>query len=192
RDEIGKELHDNISQILLAAKLYLSHAIKKEELHSDLLQSCLENITLAIEETRKLSHTLVAPSLGNITLIQAIEGLLREISVITSIQGKLITRDYNEDALEKNIKLIFYRIVQEQINNILKHSGASSIIIQIIMTSNHILLSITDNGHGFDTNKKTEGIGLRNIRHRAEYYDGSIQIISAPGKGCTLEVNIPI
>ena len=130
--------------------------------------------------------------MGDTTLIQAIEGLLKEIHLITSIHVQLITKNYNEDALDKNIKLIFYRIVQEQINNILKHSGAKNIIIQINISSGNIHLSVRDDGRGFDTSKKAEGIGLRNIRHRTEFYDGNTQIISAPGKGCTLEVNIPI
>ena len=191
REEIGKELHDNINQILVTAKLYLDHAIKKEQLQSELLQNCLDNILLAIHETRQLSHTLVAPSLGDVTLTEAIEELLKEIHLVTSLRGQLITKNYNENVLDKNIQLIFYRIVQEQINNIVKHSGATNITVTLSISPDAIILSVTDDGHGFDTNKKAEGIGLRNIRHRAEFYDGNSRIISAPGKGCTLEVSVP-
>jgi signal transduction histidine kinase len=79
----------------------------------------------------------------------------------------------------------------DQINNILKHSGAKNVTVQLSTLPAFIRLTITDDGRGFDTGKKNEGIGLRNIRNRAEFYDGSMRIITAPARGCTLEVSIP-
>ena len=192
REEIGKELHDNINQILASSKLYLGHAIKKENLHSDLLQSSLDQIDLAIEEIRKLSHTLVAPSLSSITLIESIKELVEEIRLVTPLQLTFTTGNFNEEVLNKNIKLMFYRIVQEQLHNILKHAHAKNAGIELSTTAHRFLLIIKDDGTGFDSNKKEEGIGLRNIRNRVEFYDGSIRIISAPGMGCTLEVSVPV
>jgi two-component system sensor histidine kinase UhpB len=192
REEIGKELHDNISQILATAKLYLQHAMKKDDLHSELLEKSQEYITLAIEESRKLSHTLIAPSLGEITLIDAIRDLIGDIHFTTSLRLELNTGNFNEEGINKNIKLMFYRVVQEQINNIMKHSGAQHATIELRATAEYLLLTIRDDGIGFDTQKTPGGIGLRNISNRARFYDGSIRIISAPGKGCTLEVIIPV
>lgn len=192
REEIGKELHDNINQILVTVRLYLDHMIAIKEFHPELLQNCLGNIDHAIHETRKLSHAFVAPSLDDTTLVQVIERLLKEIRHATSLHGQLIIKNYAEDALDNDRKLAFYRIIQEQINNTVKHAGAKNIVIQLSISAGQILLSITDDGNGFDTRKKAEGIGLRNIRHRVGFYDGSVQIISAPGKGCKLEVSIPV
>jgi two-component system sensor histidine kinase UhpB len=192
RKEIGEELHDNINQVLATAKLYLDLAIAKHSLDSEYLANSRNNIMLAIEEIRKLSHTLVAPSLGNITLTEAIKELIHEIRLVTSLQLNLRAEHYDEAILDKDIKLMFYRIVQEQVNNIVKHSGADAATILLYTGIDYILLSLTDNGAGFDNTQKHEGIGLKNIRNRVGFYDGTVSIFSQPGKGCTLEVKIPL
>ena len=131
REEIGKELHDNINQIMATSKLYLEHAIRKEELHSELLQKSLETIILAIDQIRQLSHSLVAPSLGNVTLVSALGELIGNIRLAKSLKLELSVKNLDERSLDKKIKLMFYRIVQEQINNILKHSRAKNATIHL-------------------------------------------------------------
>ncbi|HEX7904173.1 MAG TPA: PAS domain S-box protein [Chitinophagaceae bacterium] len=192
RDEIGKELHDNINQIMAAAKLYLDMAIKKEEKGPQLLYKAQHNIVLAINEIRKLSHTLVAPSLGPVTLIQAIEELFADIRMTTSLHLEVFTCNYNEKEIDNNVSLMFYRIVQEQINNVVKHAKAKNVAVKLSTTAENIQLTIEDDGKGFDTAKTSSGIGLRNIRNRVDYYDGSTRIISAPGEGCVLKITIPV
>jgi two-component system sensor histidine kinase UhpB len=155
REEIGKELHDNINQILATSKLYLEHAIRTENLQSELLQKSLENIMLAIEQIRQLSHSLTAPSLGNVTLVSALKELIGNISLAKSLQLELRIKNFDEKYLNKEIKLMFYRIVQEQINNILKHSKAKIAIVQLSTTTDQHVLMVKDDGIGFDTNEKT-------------------------------------
>jgi two-component system sensor histidine kinase UhpB len=192
RNEIGTELHDNINQILAAAKLYLDLAISRKEPDTGILQQSKENITLAITEIRKLSHTLVAPSLGDITLFHAIEELFTDIRTTTSLQLKFFGTNYNEKEIDKNINLMFYRIIQEQINNVVKHSGAKNVSVKLGATTNTVFLTIQDDGVGFDSNKTSGGVGLRNINNRVDFYDGTTRILSAPGEGCTLRVTIPV
>ncbi|MEI9943316.1 MAG: response regulator [Chitinophagaceae bacterium] len=191
REEIGKELHDNINQLLAAAKLYLEFAMKKEDLHSERLYKSKENINLAIAEIRKLSQALVAPSLGDVTLLQVIQALLESIRIASSLEIELITDNYEEHAMDADLKLMLYRILQEQMNNILKHSKASKVVVKIGIRNKQVRLLIKDDGVGFDTSKTSSGIGLRNMINRASYYDGITRILSSPGKGCTLEVNVP-
>ena len=192
RNEIGRELHDNINQILAAAKLYVDGALK-EKLHpTDMLVKSQTNIALAIDEIRRLSHTLVAPSLSDVRLIQIINDLIDDIHETTPLKVKISVRDYKEDILDKETKLTIYRIIQEQISNILKHSQASNASIQLSILPHFIRLVISDDGIGIIENKKTTGIGLQNIKNRVEYYDGTITLHSIPGKGCNLEVTIPI
>jgi signal transduction histidine kinase len=192
REKIGRELHDNINQILAASVIYLSHAIKTEIPDPDSLQKTGEYISLAIEEIRKLSHELVAPSLKDISLIQAVEDLLLEIRTIRLLHARLIIGNFYENGISHDKKLMLYRVIQEQISNILKHANAKNISVQLTMAANRILLSVTDDGRGFDTSMKAEGIGLKNIRNRVEFFDGAVRINSAPGKGCTLEVNVSV
>ena len=84
-----------------------------------------------------------------------------------------------------------YRIVQEQINNIVKHSSANSVLIELFAEENNIHLIITDDGTGFDVNTVKKGQGLKNMRSRAELLNGATEMITAPGKGCKLKVTIP-
>ncbi len=165
--------------------------MKKEDLHSERLYKSKENINLAIAEIRKLSQALVAPSLGDVTLLQVIQALLESIRIASSLEIELITDNYEEHAMDADLKLMLYRILQEQMNNILKHSKASKVVVKIGIRNKQVRLLIKDDGVGFDTSKTSSGIGLRNMINRASYYDGITRILSSPGKGCTLEVNVP-
>jgi len=82
--------------------------------------------------------------------------------------------------------------VQEQVNNIVKYAKAINAIITLIIGEQNIYLSIKDNGVGFDPSAKARGIGLKNINSRVSFYSGTLNVITAPGQGCTLEINIPV
>jgi signal transduction histidine kinase len=193
REEIGKELHDNINQILAAAKLYLDIAMKEaEDAPPEALLRSYQNLNLAMEEIRQLSQSLVAPSLGGIGLDQALQKLVENLPQATSLQLNLDTQGYREDIDDENLKLTCYRIVQVQLNNIIRHARAKTAMIQLIKTPGHLELKVQDDGVGFDTAKKITGIGLRNIKNRVGFYNGSVLIDSQPGKGCTLTVTIPL
>lgn len=193
REEIGKELHDNINQILAAAKLYLDIAIKEmEEAPPEAVLRCHHNLSHAMEEIRQLSQSLVAPSLGGIGLDQALQKLVEALPQTASLQLKLDTEGYREDVNDEDIKLTCYRIVQIQLNNIIRHAQATTVLIQLIKTPVNLELTIQDDGIGFNTKKKTTGIGLRNIKNRVGFYNGSVRIESEPGNGCMLRVTIPL
>lgn len=191
REEIGKELHDNINQILASTKLYLELALDGNlETLGDAVSKSHQNVTFIIEEIRRLSKKLVPPSLDT-TLAEAIRDLIDEIQAIAPLKISLRT-DLDEKLLNENIKLMIYRIVQEQVNNILKHAAASQVEIEIETDEEKLDVVIIDNGVGFDTNKKSKGIGLRNIENRVRFYNGITHVISRPGKGCRLEISIPM
>ena len=192
RNEIGRELHDNINQILAAAKLYVDSVVKDDKLPSDMLLKSQTNLALAIDEIRRLSHTLVAPALSDVRLLQIINDLIEDIHATTNLKVKLSVRDYKEEVLDKDTKLTIYRIIQEQISNIIKHSEAKNAIIQLSILPHIIRLVVSDDGKGVDEHKKSGGIGLQNMKNRVEYYDGNISLNSSPGRGCSLEVSIPI
>ncbi len=91
----------------------------------------------------------------------------------------------------EKIKLTFYRIIQEQLNNILKYAKASKASVNVKELPNSFQLIITDNGIGFDSTKEFKGIGLRNMPSRAELHAGTMEIIAAPGQGCIIKIEIP-
>lgn len=193
REEIGKELHDNINQILAAAKLYLEIAIKDDDdSRLEAMEKSQRNLSLAMEEIRKLSQSLVAPSVGGLGLDQALRKLLENFPVSESLHVDLDTSGYTEDIRNDDIKLTCYRIAQVQLNNIIKHARASKASILLDRAGDRLVLTIRDDGVGFNTSRKTTGIGLRNIRNRVGFYNGVVLIDSEPGRGCTLTVSIPV
>jgi PAS domain S-box-containing protein len=192
RDELGRELHDNINQILASTKLYLEIACTGEtELLMGALTKSYDNVNLAIKEIRRLSKHLVPPVLEDM-LTTVLEEMTDEIHVATNINFILNSTEFDEKRLNNDIKLMIYRIVQEQVNNIIKHSRASQVNIDITSDADQISLSIADNGIGFDTKQKSKGIGLRNIENRVKFYRGNATIRSQKEKGCVLEICIPI
>jgi two-component system sensor histidine kinase UhpB len=193
REEIGKELHDNINQILAATKLYLDIAMKEssEEPVTDILLKSHRNLHSAMEEIRQLSQSLVAPSLGGITLDHALSRLIDNLPQHSSLCLRLDTTEYAEDITDEDMKLTCYRIVQVQLNNIIKHAHAKEATIRL-KKNDRLELTIRDNGIGFNPTGKTSGIGLRNIKNRVGFYNGEVDVFSEPGKGCTLSVVIPL
>jgi len=185
---IGEELHDNISQILATVKLYLHEAMCEEEPRRVLITRSHKNVSLVIEEIRKLSKLLIAPSLNDIGLKASIRELIRNIQFVKKIKIKLAVASLTESCLNKEQQITIYRILQEQLNNIMKYADASSVIIEIKKEEDTLSLVITDDGNGFDPTLRRNGIGLINITSRAELLNGKVQIISAIGKGCTLKV----
>ena len=188
RFELGQELHDNINQILATSKLYLDVAIEEREPRLELLIKSRNNISMAIEEIRRLSKELITPSLNDLGLIQSIKELIRNIQATGKMKIRLSISGLDEDALQPEQKINVYRIIQEQLNNILKHAEASSVAIELNKHREQIRLLVEDDGRGFDPRMRRYGVGISNIMSRAELYNGKVEIDSSPGKGCRLEV----
>ena len=189
RQELGKELHDNINQILSATKLCIELA-KTSDAHNrkSLLTKSTSNIKLAIEEIRKLSKNLETQSITDLGLCGSIRMLLEDNMISKSIKFEFVHHEIPEDDLNENLKLNIFRIVQEQLNNIIKHSGATHATIYLDGNGNELELLISDNGKGFDTSTQKSGLGLRNIIGRAEVHHGKVTIDSEPGKGSRVKV----
>lgn len=193
RTEIGKELHDNLQQILASANLMINFSLSNAEMQKTCLQKAKEYILNAIQEVRKLSHTMVAPQFSEKPLTTALEEVVDNINLAGKTDARVCVKAEEEiNALPEKIKLALYRIVQEQVSNILKYAGAKEMAIELGIAAKKVCLRIYDNGRGFDPKKHPKGIGLRNIASRAELLGGKQAIISAPGQGCTLQVEIPV
>lgn len=186
RTEIGRELHDNVNQLLVASTLYLKRAAPASENDKYLLVTGTDIIVKAIEEIRMLSAQLVPPSFNEQGLAKAIKLLAENLKLTNTAVEYDITID--ETVLEEGLKVNLYRIVQEQFNNVIKYAAASKVFVKLKHEKKFLTLEISDNGKGFDQKQKAKGIGLANIYHRAEAYNGSVVIETNPGLGCKVKV----
>ncbi|HLP38309.1 PAS domain-containing sensor histidine kinase [Lacibacter sp.] len=192
RNELGLELHDNINQLLSVVKLYLGVAKTEKTFNEDIIERSYLHLEEAMQDIRKLSHSLVAPSLGHDGLKEALEDLAESVQEPNKLSVQLLVdEDYEALQVDKNKELMLYRIVQEQLNNILKYAKATEVTIRLQQQNDHLILFIRDNGVGFDIHQQGNGIGLKNINSRVNFYSGKMHLASAPGEGCTLEVSIP-
>lgn len=192
RTEIGKELHDNVNQILGASNLYINTAMTDEEMRQELLERSTELVSKAINEIRKISKSLITPGLREIGLIESIEDVIDDMKLARAdLAIELDLQNISEEQIEDRRKLTVFRIVQEQLNNIVKHARATRVLIRLSMEGPNIVVTVADNGVGFDVSRHRKGVGITNIISRTELFNGKVEIQSQPGEGCTLSVSLP-
>jgi PAS domain S-box-containing protein len=192
RSQLGRELHDNVNQVLTTVKLFneiIAESVpgQRELVHksSKLLQSC-------IDEIRRISKRLSIPSLSEVGLVELTRELVDSINLTNKLEVVYSLKGMHAVPLSQELQLAIYRIMQEQLNNIIKHANATKVTIALAYEGHQLRLTISDNGSGFDPAAKRKGIGLSNIRTRAESMDGSFLLEAAPGKGCLIQVAFPL
>ena len=194
RYEIGSELHDNVCQILAASQLTLS--MLKDSFPASKLKLFYQlkhYLEISLEEIRNLSHRLAPAFYNNSTLASAFNKLFE----LLNIEDKyIISVHFDQAFLEKNfsmeLQLNLYRILQEQLKNIIKYAQATQIQVNMLLVEGELVMEISDNGKGFNTDKVSAGIGIANMKRRAELFLGKFNIVSSPGNGCTVAVTIPL
>lgn len=194
RCELAYELHDNVNQILSSSKLMLDMAAETKQVNNEFVYRSNEYLSEAIRELRKISHNLSPGILKDISLEAAIRDIVDRINSSGKIHISFRKRNYSnsKQTAAGDIQLTILRIAQEQLNNILKHAEATEVILQLYTTKTRIILTIKDNGKGFDLSNTKRGLGLHNIFNRVEYFQGTAQLDSGPSRGCELKVEIPV
>jgi signal transduction histidine kinase/ligand-binding sensor domain-containing protein len=198
RRRISGELHDSLGQRLIIIKnhaLFLLRPktdVQTEEERRQSLEEIDSEASLAIDETRTISYNLRPFQLDRLGLTKAIEALVRSASRATGIQFSSKIDDI-DDVFPEDLRINFYRIVQEGINNVMKHSGASEAEARVEKEDRRIMLLIRDNGIGFPSEPKNAaigkgGFGMTGIRERAALLGGTIKIQSYPGAGTLLRI----
>jgi len=188
RSDIGKELHDNVNQLLGASRLYLDMAKQGGKDMGKYISRSSDYTLTAIEEIRKLTRGLTTDIIKNYGLCEAVENIARDTMEVNPIKISFLRKGFMENSVNDKFKLNVFRIVQEQLNNILKYAKAKKIVISLSQNKTSITLVVSDNGIGFDTAQKQRGIGLANIKSRAAAYNGNAGFVSQPGLGCLLTV----
>jgi PAS domain S-box-containing protein len=194
RYEIGGELHDNVCQILATSMISLG-MIKKyiEPTAEQWYNNTKQYINMASEEIRNLSHRLAPAFFDDSSFEVAIEVLINSFNVTHQYEIE-VEFDNKISAIELSLdlQLNLYRIVQEQLRNIMKYAKATKITLNFGVVDDIILLKLTDNGVGFIADKAKSGIGIANMKRRAELFSGTFSINSSPGNGCTIIVKVPM
>lgn len=191
RNAIAIELHDNVNQILVGTKVMLSMVRENPEKAASMLQTCMDNLMLAINENRKIAHELVTPNLQKETLVQQLNGLCDNMLRPAGIEPFLQHEHFTEDHLSDNQKLAVYRVAQEQCTNIIKYAKAASVIMTLSTPGESFVFRITDDGVGADPATSKKGIGLQNISNRIAVFGGTVQYNTKTGEGFELEINMP-
>ena len=192
RSEIGKELHDNVNQVLTTTKLYLELSLSNVEMKDELIVKSSKNIMYVINEIRQLSRSLMNPSLGDLGLFESINDLIENIHLTGKLKVNLTSDPSLEEQLNENQKLMIYRIVQEALNNILKHAKANSVNIRVIDMDQDVELIIEDDGIGFNFDTVRKGAGLKHIQNRVYLANGTLSVNSIPNEGSKIFIKFPI
>ena len=197
RQRIGKDLHDGVGQILSAAKLNLSALQSKipmpEQSEKDMMQNALDLIDESVKEVRTISHNMMPNMLIKSGLASAVRDFVNKMTATDKLKIDLDLVGMNK-RLDATVETVLFRVFQEIINNIIRHSEAGHVTIQLVQHEQEIVMMIEDNGKGFDVSKTISGeggIGLKSITSRVEYLHGSIHIDSMPGRGTTVTIEIP-
>ena len=163
------------------------------EQDANLFTKSILQLDSAIAEMRRLAHNMMPESLLKFGLIQAIQDYCESINESKILQ--LTFKDFGiNKRLENDTEIILYRVIQELVNNAIKHAQAENIMIQLVKNDNHITLTVEDDGKGFDvkTLEKIKSFGLNNIQSRVDYLKGNLEIDSKQNIGTSFYITIPV
>jgi signal transduction histidine kinase len=187
---ISQEIHDNITQVLSLAKLNLNTIL--DESYSEKLNLTEELLTKAITDLRDLAKSLNTEKIADVGLIEAVKNEMVVIEKVAHIKANLSIDEW-DDFLSREHVIIVYRMLQEILNNILKHAKASNINIHFNSTTNKMHIRIDDDGVGFDITSLQQtqtGIGLKSIQQRCDLVNATFNINSIPGAGTRVDIYI--
>ncbi len=191
RNIIGRELHDNVNQLLASTRMCLSTAKMTAAGKKDFVDKSIRLIDATINEIRILSKKHVTPMKG-FDLKEQIQSLVK---IMEEGIGFKITFEYDvkeDQEILNDLKLNVYRIIQEQLNNVYKHASASRAQVKMRSAKDQIYISIYDNGIGFEAGARKNGVGIVNIVNRVESFNGEASFHTQPGVGCKLDIRIPL
>ena len=200
RQRMSRELHDGLGQFLIAIKLKLENIINTQHTCKESLLEVQEMFNTTIDEVRKISDNLMPSILKEFGLETALRNLCKLMAQASNINIRFESLPLKKK-LEERISTYLYRISQEALNNIVKHSQATEAGIELLELGNYIQLIIEDNGKGFDYDRhfKSKGNGIYNMRERVNVIGGSFEIKSETGKasqagrqGTIIDIKIPL
>jgi signal transduction histidine kinase len=197
RRRIAQDLHDGVGQLLSAAKLNLSNLDSKITTQTEeqklAIQNALSLVDDSVKEVRAVSHNMMPNTLIKLGLASAVREFITKLGKAPTLKVDLEIVGL-DTRLDNQVETVLYRVIQEIVNNIIKHAKASQISMQLIRHETELNIMIEDNGVGFDTNQLDdfEAIGLKGIKTRIEFLNGSVHFDSYIGRGTTVIIDIPL
>ncbi|MDB5203343.1 MAG: hypothetical protein JWQ27_2752 [Ferruginibacter sp.] len=196
RKRIAADLHDGVGQMMSAAKMNLSAFEEELQFAGEQQRNKFEKLISLVDESckeiRSVSHQMMPNALLKASLAGAVKEFLDKIDH-KRLQVTLHTEGLDEQT-DKNIETVLYRVIQECVNNVLKHADAHHLDISLVKDGNGITATIEDDGKGFDMDRqdRSSGIGLANIQSRLTYLKGELDINSEPGRGTAVVIHVPV
>ncbi|MCU0371417.1 MAG: sensor histidine kinase, partial [Bacteroidales bacterium] len=193
RKRIAAELHDGLGVLLSATKMQFSIIKDKSPENKDLIEKASRMLEQASGDVRKISHNMMPGLLTKMGFYEVTGDLFENLNDISGTRATcIITGD--QKRLPENREIMLYRIIQELVNNTLKHAEAQNIDLKIQVLENMLDISYTDDGKGFDVVQKLESgsVGLKSIQSRVNFLNGDMTLVSNPGQGLTFTMKIPL
>ncbi len=198
RKRIAKDLHDGIVQSLTGLSLRLQKGFSMiKDVSEEQKSRYAESKTMldeSISELRNISHQMMPRVLSEMGLLPALEDMLGKSLGNTNIEFEFEHHKVEGERFAENVEVSLYRICQELVNNIIKHSEAKAVSVQLLKTRTHLVLVVEDNGKGFnfDETVNQNGIGLMNITSRAKAINGEVNYQPSPEQGTVATIRIPL
>jgi len=153
-----------------------------------LFTRALEQLDSSIGEMRRVAHNMMPEALVRLGLPQAVQDYCDGVNESNQLTVKCQIHGL-EERLDPTTEIVVYRIIQELLNNIVKHANASEALVQLMRQDDRLSITVEDNGKGFDPSTvSTRGAGLSNVRSRVDYLKGEMDLRSEPGKGCSIHI----
>lgn len=190
RTRLARDLHDGVGGLLSGVKLSMSNMkgnVFLSEENALSMNNVIMQLDQSIAELRRVSHNMMPESLINYGLKEALENYCETLNISGKIKVQLQTYGM-EIRMEQSNEIVVYRMVQELLNNVVKHADAKNVLIQLVRKQDRFTLTVEDDGKGFDLLKVKNGAGLQNIKARAEYLNGAVDVISSQGEGTSVTV----
>lgn len=191
---IAQELHDNIAQVLTASFNQISKAGSyiREDASRQLLDEARQSVKTAIRDIRLLSHSLATGLIESRPINAAIEAELDRISTFSELHCRF--HDTADHALSAEQRLMVFRVVQEALQNIVKHAQATAVDVSLFSDDSVYVVKVADNGVGFEMPREhaSNSLGMINLQERTRLLGGTLGIQSAPGQGTILTLEIPL
>jgi signal transduction histidine kinase/Tfp pilus assembly protein PilF len=194
RTRLARDLHDGLGGMLSGIKLSLTHMAGNfilSEADAQNFARTLTQLDQSIQELRRVAHSMMPENLIRFGLREVLRDYCDALGKSTGLPIRFQSFGL-EERLEQSTEIILYRITQELLTNVIRHAGATGVLVQVLRHEEHLTLTVEDNGKGFDAQSTGNGVGLGNVRSRVNYLNGQVDVVSSPGAGTSVNIQITL